>query len=465
MFSAHHITAMILVLVEVIIADMTSTRSRLFFSYIPATPFLINTWGSGPLAQDVLATTTWHWGVGMWCIIYPVCALPLILTLFIIGRRARRTGLLNQSTTSRTSRSPVTLFWQLDVPGVLLLIAVFALILTPFTLAGGFASTWKRAHIIAPLVVGFLCIPLLLVWELRFAPHPLLPIRLMSHRGIWAPLGIALCLNWAWGLQADYLYTVLVVAFDFSISGATRIVNLYSFVSVISGTILGLVIFKLRRLKPPIVAGVCLFMVALGLMVHYRGDTSSSLGSQQAGVIGAQVLLGFAGGLFPYPAQASLQVQVPHEHVAVMTGLYLATYNVGSAFGYTVSGALWTQVLPGELERRLAFVGNETLAAAAYSNPFLVATEYPMGTEAREGLVGSYQYIQKLLCIAGLCLCVPLLVFALLVKNPRLVAGKQTLAKEENESESEVEGGAMGASEEVRAQGTFKWKWNWRWKM
>lgn len=36
---------MIIVLVEVIIADMTSSRARLFFSYIPATPFIINTWG------------------------------------------------------------------------------------------------------------------------------------------------------------------------------------------------------------------------------------------------------------------------------------------------------------------------------------------------------------------------------------------------------------------------------------
>lgn len=32
---------MVIVLVEVIIADLTSTRSRLFFSYIPATPFIM----------------------------------------------------------------------------------------------------------------------------------------------------------------------------------------------------------------------------------------------------------------------------------------------------------------------------------------------------------------------------------------------------------------------------------------
>lgn len=60
----------ILVLVEIIIGDVTSTRARLFFSYIPALPFLINTWVSGNISNAVLATTDWRWGIGMWGIIY-----------------------------------------------------------------------------------------------------------------------------------------------------------------------------------------------------------------------------------------------------------------------------------------------------------------------------------------------------------------------------------------------------------
>ena len=343
----------------------------------------------------------------------------------------------------------IQLFWQLDVVGVILMIAVFALLLTPLTLAGGFSATWRQAHIIAPLVIGFVCIPIFIVWELYLAPHPLLPMRRMKDRGIWAPMGIALFLNFTWGMQADYLYTVLIVAFDFSIAGATRITQLYSFASVITGTLLGLLVYKVRRLKPFIIAGVCLFMVALGLMVHYRGGTS---GSSQSGVIGAQVLLGIAGGMFPYPAQAALQVQVPHEHVAVMTGLYLATYNVGSAFGYTVSGAMWTQILPGELEKRLAFQANETLAATAYANPFGVVALWPVGTPERDALVQSYQHIQRLLCIAGLGLCVPLLVFACLVRNPRLNE-KQTLAVEGSSQAADE----TGRSEEVVAHGQGGW--------
>jgi MFS transporter, SIT family, siderophore-iron:H+ symporter len=327
----------------------------------------------------------------------------------------------------------VALFWQLDVVGILFVIAMFALILVPLTLAGGFESKWNEAHIIAPLVVGFLCIPGFVVWEHRFARHPITPFYLMKDRGIWAALGIATLLNFSWYMQADYLYTVLIVAFDFSIKSATRITSLYSFVSVITGTLLGLVVYKVRRLKIFILAGTALFLVAFGILIHYRG---ASTAASKSGVIGAQVLLGFAGGLFPYPAQVSLQSCLKHEHLAVMTGLYLALYNVGSALGNAVSGAVWTQTLPGRLEEKLRGI-NSTLAASAYQDPFTAAISYPVGTPERAAIVEAYRDTQKLLTIIGACLCVGLIGFALCLRNVRL-NDEQTLAEEEESGESVV---------------------------
>ncbi|OHE95148.1 major facilitator superfamily transporter [Colletotrichum orchidophilum] len=422
---------MIMLLVEVIVADITSTRARLLFSYIPALPFIINTWVSGNISALVLGQSTWQWGIGMWCIIYPFCALPLIVSLSIVGRRARKQGLLDAYASPFRMLGPkkflVELFWQLDIIGIILVIAVFALILVPLTIAGGFSTTWREAHVIAPLVIGILCIPVFVVWEMK-AKHPLVPFFLMRDRGILAPLGIALGLNWAWYMQGDYLYTVCIVAFDFSIASATRITSLYSFCSVIAGFILGFIVFKVRRLKYFIIAGTMLFMVAFGLLIHYRGSPTSS---GQSGVIGAQVLLGIAGGMFPYPAQASLQTTLKHEHLAIMTGLYLATYNIGSAFGNTVSGAIWTQVLPSVLEKNLAPFGNDTLATVTYAQPFVAIAEYPVGTPERAAIIDSYQHVQRLLTITGICLTVPLIAFAFLLRNPKL-NDEQTLAVEDN---------------------------------
>jgi len=422
----------VILLVEVIIADVTSLRSRLFFSYIPALPFIINTWVSGNITAAVLGHTTWKWGIGMWCIIYPACALPLMITLFVVGRRARKQGVLDKYKSPYellgARRLAIELFWQLDVIGVILLIAVFALILVPLTIAGGVSTQWRTAHVIAPLVIGLLCIPAFIFWQLK-AKHPLVPFSLLKDRAVWGALGIAVMLNFAWYLQGDYLYTVLIVAFDFSIMGATRVLSLYSFTSVLVGFALGMIVYKVRRLKWFIVAGTALFMVAFGVLIHYRGTPSSA---GKAGIIGAEVLLGFAGGMFPYPAQASIQAASKHEHVAVITGLFLACYNVGSALGNTVSGAIWTQVLPETLEDRLARFGNATLAAAVYGNPFAVVAEYPVGTPVRTEIIASYQHAQRLLCITGICLCVPLIGFAFTLRNPRL-GDEQSLPQAEED--------------------------------
>ncbi|KAF5632752.1 siderophore iron transporter 1 [Fusarium sp. NRRL 52700] len=421
---------MILLLVEVIIGDITSVRSRLFFSYIPALPFIINTWVSGDVTEAVLGATTWRWGIGMWCIIYPVCALPLIISLLVVGHRAKKAGHLVGYRSSFQqlgfNKLTVELFWLLDIIGVILLIAVFALLLVPLTIAGGFESKWSDPQVVAPLVIGFVCIPVFVVWELR-APHPLVPFHHMKDRSVWAPMGIACMLNFAWTMQGDYLYTVLQVSFNFSIKAATRVQSLYSFASVITGTILGLIVYKVRRFKVFIVSGTCLFLVAFGLLIRYRGDPSSD---NKSGVIGAQILLGIAGGMFPYPAQASLQAYVTHERLAVMTGLYLALYQVGSAFGNAVSGAIWTQVLPVRLAQSFSSFGNETLAVYAYSQPLSAIIDFPVGSDERDAMIDAYKHVQRLLTITGICLCVPLIAFSLCLRNPKLT-DQQNLVEDE----------------------------------
>lgn len=429
---------MIILLLEVVIADITSTRSRLFFSYVPAVPFIINTWVSGDIAEAVIGNTSWHWGIGMFAIIYPVCAIPLMASLMVVSHRAKKSGLLDNWRSSfqifGVSNVFLELFWVLDVIGIILVIAVFALILVPINIAGGFADTWKQAHIIAPLVIGVCCIPAFIFWELK-APHPLVPFRLMMDRSVWAPMGIAVLLNFAWGMQADFLYTVLVVAFDFSIKTATRIISLYSFTSVIIGPLLGVLVFYVRRLKVFIIAGTALFMVAFGLLIRYRGSPS---GDGKAGVIAAQVVLGAAGGMFPYPAQASLQVFLRHENLATMTALYLATYNIGSALGNAVSGAMWRQLLPSRLDNGLGNI-NATLAEAVFADPLTAAATYPMGTPERTAIINAIQSVQRYLCIAGISLCAPLIIFAICMRNPKL-NDQQTLAKDvESDSETEAE--------------------------
>lgn len=71
----------------------------------------------------------------MWCIIYTVCCIPLVASLMWSSRQAKRAGAFDAYQTpyevhGGTRNLLVTLFWQMDVPGVVLLIALFGCILT-----------------------------------------------------------------------------------------------------------------------------------------------------------------------------------------------------------------------------------------------------------------------------------------------------------------------------------------------
>lgn len=422
----------IVFLLEVIAADFSNLNYRLLASFVPALPFIINTWISGDVTSAV--DTKWKWGIGMWAFILPLSCIPLgccLLHMKWLAYRNEDTRKqlleIKEQQSEKGWRLPKSLsdFWnvyvielfidQLDFIGLLLSCVTFGCILIPFTLAGGLQTEWKTAYIIVPEVIGWVvALPLYLIWEIKFAKNPLTPWDLIKDRGILFALIIAFLINFIWYMQGDYMYTVLVVAVNESIKSATRITSLYSFVSVITGTILGIFIIKIRRTKPFIIFGAAMWFLSFGLLVHFRGDSSS-----HSGIIGSLCLLGFGAGFFTYTTQASIQASAKtHEKLAIITALYLATYNIGSALGGAISGAIWTQILPKEISRRLQ---NETLSAEAYGSPFTFIYEYTWGSPERMMVTQAYRHVQKILCIVGLCFCVPLLFCTFMLRNYRLI--------------------------------------------
>ncbi|RVX71343.1 hypothetical protein B0A52_04917 [Exophiala mesophila] len=443
-----------LLVIEIIIADTTSMKTRMFFAYLPGAPYIINTWISGNVVESVLRTSTWKWGIGMWAIIYPICSIPLIVVLVLADRRSRKSGFRPPPTFTgkNTKDSVMQLFWKLDLVGNLLLSGALAMILIPMTLAGGQSRDWQSARIITPIVIGFLFVPAFVCWE-RVAPYPMVPMHLLKDRGVWSALGIVTWVTFSFMITASFLYTVLVVGFDFSVAAATRISSLYSFCAVTTGLILGLIISKVRRLKPFILAGVLLWLVGYGLLVQYRGGIGSP---SRSGVIGGQVILGIAGGFFPYPALVEIQAMAKHEHVAVLTSLLLTMSNMGFALGNAVSGALWTQTLYKRLQADLAGFDDGTLAAAVYASPFAVLPEYPVGTPVRTAIISSYRYIQRLLSITGICMAIPIAIFALTIRNPRL---SDNITQQDAEKKALEKNDGSGASS--LPQGVFS-RWGHR---
>ena len=408
----------IVLLMEVLVADFSSMRARVFFSYVPAIPFLINTWISGNITSAVLEAASWRWGIGMWAIIYPLASLPLLVILYVIDSRFKKqSGHQSPLRLLGAEKLGLQLFHQLDIVGLSILVFSFSFLLAPLTVNAQGSHHWSNSVLVVPFLLGGISFPLFILWERHGARIPLIPFDLLVDRDVWSALAVRSLLNFAWYTQGNYLYTVLIVAFDFPIDTATRILSFFSFFGVLSGVAVGLIIFKLRRLKLIIVSGTIIFMASFGLLIRYSGGADAN---SQNGLIGAQVLLGLSGGLFAYPTQASIQASAKREHVAIITGLYLSFYNVGSAFGQCVSGAIWTSSLLPSLEANLAFQSNHSLARSIYDSPFEVVPQYPVGTEVRAAVIDSYQHIQQMMCIVGMAICVPMIGFALALRDPKL---------------------------------------------
>lgn len=86
-------------------------------------------------------------------IITPVLSLPLFASLWINQRRASRAGLLPEYPWKSQGYVKFfrTLWTELDIIGVLLLVSGFSLLLVPLTLASDAVGKWKNPSIIAAI--------------------------------------------------------------------------------------------------------------------------------------------------------------------------------------------------------------------------------------------------------------------------------------------------------------------------
>lgn len=404
---------------ELYVADFSNLNWRVTAAAAQVLPNVITTWISGNITGSI--DERWSWGIGMWAFIFPVSCIPLLGCIIHMKYLAKK----NNEDIWVTFKKPHNktwaefcvdiFFWKLDIVGLVLLVAIFGMILVPFTLAGGVNDKWKSASIIVPEVLGWvLALPLYILWEFKYSKYPLTPWNTIKDRGIWAPLVISLFQEFAYYMQSTYMITLLYVAVNQTKSATARINKLFSFVGVLTAFFFGFIVAKIRRTKEIIVFGISVWFIAFGLLEKYRGGLDA-----KAGIIAAICILGFGNGFIKFPARASIQASAyTHEMMGVATSLFLSVASIGSAFGSAVAGSIWSNILPGEIEKRITT--NATLAAYAYDSPTKFIKSYKWGTTERQRVVEAYEVVERILIIVGLCLLVPMLCASIFLRNRRL---------------------------------------------
>lgn len=150
----------------------------------------------------------------------------------ILQRRAKRNGLVSKklidtadcSETAPAWKKIVRLLWtEIDFLGLSLLVTGLSLVFIPVSLTGSFnPGRWREASFIAMVVVGIVLLATFLVWDLKFAKRPLIPVR-MANGTIIAACAIQVFDFLAYSLFTVFFPSYLQVAAQFGPAQATRI--------------------------------------------------------------------------------------------------------------------------------------------------------------------------------------------------------------------------------------------------
>ncbi|BFZ61979.1 hypothetical protein YB2330_003058 [Saitoella coloradoensis] len=427
------------ILQQIIIADTSSLLNRALLSSIPDFPYLVTVWMGPPIAQAFLDHSSWRWGYGVWCIIVPAVAAPLILSLWYNQRKAKMDGILE----TREWRGWKHLASDLDLVGVLLLVAGLTLVLLPLTLAGGTSSSsWNSHSIITMLVIGGICLALFIPWEIYIAKHPCVPFYMMRDRTVLASTFSGFFFFMAYYVFNEYFTSYLQVARYASPAASTRISEVFSFASTVSSITTGLLIKYTKRYKLWGWVSIPIYLLGLGLMVHFRGPESST-----ALVVMTQVLTGVGGGSYAVAAQLAVQANVKHGELGIATALYLTLTSVGGAVGAAISGAIWTQRLPAYLREELPLASLAELPRIY--NDFVYAAALPRGGEVRDGTIRAYTRVMRDLTVASTVCAVPMLVLWIWVRD----LGVSREVREMEEGRKSVEEGEAERGDEMVVSG------------
>lgn len=165
--------------------------------------------------------------------------------------------------------------------------------------------------------------------------------------------------------------------------------------------------------------GVPLWILFTGLMIHFRTP-----GTPIGLVIMCEVFTSLAGGTLAQVEIIAVMSSVPHRDVAVSLALLALVTSVGGAVGQTISGAIWTNTLPGKLQEYLPD-DLKSQAATIYGD-LTVQLGYEWGSPAREAIVQAYGDTQKYMLIASVAASVGSLIWVSIMRNETLKDKTQT---------------------------------------
>lgn len=408
---------------QIFIADTTSLINRGLLSQLPNAIGAIPSLYAGTYVMDsFLEHSTWRWGYGCFAIVLGVSLIPLAVVMFYLDHRAKKNGerKVIRITESIDPNSPwykkafQILFVELDLFGGILLLCGMALFFVPFTLTGKQSSyRWHEGRLIAMLVVGFLIFAFFLVWNLKIAKKPFVPVntlKLKSALIIIILVALDLCENSSF---ATYFITTLQVSGYYTAGGATRVDRSKKVCIDIFNVVCGLLMKYTKRSKIYALIGIPVLILGHGLLVWAIWRDGKV--ERQELLILFEVFIGAGRGLYQASLQVIIQGIAGVEGIAMSTAFFLAFNSVGSLIGSAIAGGIWNSVILKKLNKYLPEEHKHN-ATKIYKN-LVLAKSYKKGTPARDAIARSYAETLRIIGWVGLGIIIPMFFLMWFIKE------------------------------------------------
>lgn len=294
--------------------------------------------------------------------------------------------------------------------GVVLLVAGFILFLLPLIIAADAANSWRSANIIAMLIVGFVLLVAFACWEKWGARRPFVPWSLLTSRSVIGACMLDFFYQIAYYCWYTQFTSYLQVVYNTSLAGAGYIGSIYDVVAGVELLIVGALISFTGHYKWVLMWGVPMYILGVGLMIYFR-QPGNGIGY----IVMCQIFIALGGGVITIGEQVALMASAEHNDIAALLGLLGLFGYMGGAIGGCIAGAIWNNVLPGELQKRLPESTADQWADLFGS--FDMILEYPVGDPTREAASQAYAATNKLMLIAGVCIMSLGLFFMLIIKD------------------------------------------------
>jgi MFS family permease len=207
--------------------------------------------------------------------------------------------------------------------------------------------SWTNAHILAPFLIG-VCSVIILgiyarwiktdgIWHREFFHSRNFTLAIL---GIFIEGFVFLCFNNYVPYEISFLYgkNLFQTALEYSIAW---------YMVPVAATVAGIYVTKTRNLLVPLI-------VSYGMMAIFWATMAGTAGSTSNDIYGLVVLFGLGLGIAIPALVTVVQLSVPPELIATVTGLMLATRAIGGTVGLAVYTAIFNGAISDNFASKVA---------------------------------------------------------------------------------------------------------------